>query len=86
MGDPRSEQYIFCGVRVNAIMHCTFGLQVMAWAAVIQIAPRNEYGKGLRNLLEELTSIHEPQRLFARLRSSGTSLGEGVMTGCGGEA
>ena len=34
-------------------------------------------------LLVELISIHEPQTLFARLKSSGRDLGEGVMAGAG---
>ena len=74
-----SEQYIFCGVRFNGSMHWTFALQVMAWAAVVQIAPRTEYSKESSHLLEELTSIHDPQRLFARSKSSGIDLSEGIM-------
>lgn len=38
------------------------------------------------SLLVELTSIHKPQTLFARLKSSGKDLGEGVMAGGAGEA
>lgn len=40
----------------------------------------------IKNPLVELTSIHEPQTLFARLKSSGKDLGEGVMAGGAGEA
>ena len=57
-------------------MHWTFSLQVMAWAAIIQIAPRTEDGKESHHLPAELTSINNPQRLFVRLRSSGIDLGE----------
>ena len=38
------------------------------------------------SLSAELISIHEPQTLFARLKSSGKDLGEGVMAGGAGEA
>ena len=38
------------------------------------------------SLLVELTSTHDSHTLFARLKSSGKDLGEGVMAGGAGEA
>ena len=38
----------------------------------------------MKSLLVELPSIHEPQILFALLKSSGKDLGEGMMAGGAG--
>lgn len=77
---------MFCGVKVIAIMHCTVGLHKMSWACLGQYTFRAYVLAEVGTLLVELISIHEPQTLFARLKSSGRDLGEGVMTGGAGEA
>ena len=77
---------MFCGVNVIAIMRCTVGLRVMSCAFQGSVRVSSVCARGNESLLVELTSIQEPQILFAHWKSSGKDLGKGMMAGGAGEA